>query len=196
MRARWLLVAAAALAVVGAPAAAQFSDSYSFLKAVKDRNGDDASKIAEKPSFTDFDVRDQDTGETALHIVTKRRDGTWLRYLIYKGASVNVRDRDGATPLLDAATIGWADGASVLIKAGARVDQSNNNGETPLMRAVQAHDADTVRVLLNGGANPNLKDHMTGKTARDYAMVGHTDPAILDLLKNAKTPTATMGPHL
>ena len=41
---------AATLATLAAPAAyAQFSDSYNFLKAVKDRKGEDAEKFINEP---------------------------------------------------------------------------------------------------------------------------------------------------
>ncbi|MEP3914121.1 MAG: hypothetical protein ABJM34_02285, partial [Parasphingorhabdus sp.] len=38
------LIATAAVSI-SSPAAAQFSDSYNFLKAVKDRDGDEATKF-------------------------------------------------------------------------------------------------------------------------------------------------------
>jgi uncharacterized protein len=78
-----LIVAAAAMFSISAglfvPAAhAQFSDSYNFLKAVKERKGDEAEKFLSEPGTVIVNTRDSTTGETALHIVIQRRDSTWL----------------------------------------------------------------------------------------------------------------------
>ena len=51
-----------------APATAQFSDSYNFLKAVREANGDEAMKYLNKPGAPVLNTRDPSTGETALHI--------------------------------------------------------------------------------------------------------------------------------
>ena len=37
------------LALLATPAAAQFNDGYNFLKAVKDRDGTEATKLLDKP---------------------------------------------------------------------------------------------------------------------------------------------------
>ena len=41
--------------------------------------------------------RDLSSGETALHIVTERRDPVWLRFLLAKGANPNLADGNGTT---------------------------------------------------------------------------------------------------
>src|SRR3546814_2207529 len=70
-----LLAAAAVLAAP--PAAAQFSDSYSFLQAVEKRDGDKATSLLTDNDTRVINTRNPDTGETALAIVVKRRDLTW-----------------------------------------------------------------------------------------------------------------------
>src|SRR3546814_5083265 len=101
------------------PAAAQFSDSYSFLQAVEKRDGDKATSLLTDNDTRVINTRNPDTGETALAIVVKRRDLTWLRFLLGKDADPSIADRQGMTPLMHAALIGFSDGADVLLDHGA-----------------------------------------------------------------------------
>src|SRR3546814_16145986 len=80
-----LLAAAAVLAAP--PAAAQFSDSYSFLQAVEKRDGDKATSLLTDNDTRVINTRNPDTGETALATVVKRRDLPWLRFLLGKDAA-------------------------------------------------------------------------------------------------------------
>ncbi|HET8613397.1 MAG TPA: ankyrin repeat domain-containing protein [Sphingomonas sp.] len=185
----WLgLLLGAMLLGAAAPAAAQSfaSDGYNFIKAVKDRDGAKAQALLEKPGSTVISARDDSTGETALHIATKRRDGTWMRYLMGKGADLNARDEQGRTPLADAALIGYTDGAQLLIDYGAAVDLADNRGETPLTLAVQGHDLATVRALVKAGADPKITDNVTGMSALDYARRDPRSKQILQILETAK----------
>ncbi|HEX5181903.1 MAG TPA: ankyrin repeat domain-containing protein [Allosphingosinicella sp.] len=160
----------AALAVtIAAPAAAQnYSDGYNFLKAVKDHDGDKVTALLNKPGTTVIDSRDA-SGDTALHIVTRNHDTTWLSFLLSKGARTDMQNGRGETPLSLCAQIGWTDGAELLLSRGAAVDLGNNRGETPLILAVQHRDVPMVRLLLAHGANPNKTDHAAGYSALDYA---------------------------
>ena len=62
-------------AASAAPAMGQqfTSPGYEFLKAVKDRDGTKVTDALNRPGNTILTSRD-DTGQTALHIVAKRRD--------------------------------------------------------------------------------------------------------------------------
>ncbi|MGV3769770.1 MAG: ankyrin repeat domain-containing protein, partial [Sphingobium phenoxybenzoativorans] len=125
---------AALMLTVPSIAPAQFSDSYNFLKAVKDRDGDKATTALNKPGSTIVNTRDVTTGETALHIVIARRDVTWLGFLLGKGANPNLADNRGETPLLSAVQLRFIDGVRYLLGNGAQVDKPNDNGETALIR--------------------------------------------------------------
>lgn len=175
-----------ALCVAAVPAAAQFSDSYNFLKAVKDRKGEDAEKFINEPGSGSviINTKDDGTGETALHIVTARRDATWLGFLLGKGANPNIADKKGATPLMLATQLGWADGADLLIKLKAQVDATNRSGETALIRAVQLRNAEMVRQLMKAGANPDKQDSVAGYSARDYAAQDGRGSAILAIIES------------
>ena len=168
------------------PAVAQFSDSYNFLKAVREANGEEATKYLNKPGAPVLNTRDPSTGETALHISVKAHQDNWVGFLINKGANVEVRDRDGNTPIHDAALFGDVTAMNYLIGANARVNATNNRGETPLILAVQRRDAVLVRLLMDAGADPKISDSFAGKSALDYAKADSRSAAILKLLENAK----------
>ncbi len=203
--ARVLMVMAFRLAVLGlvaampaAPAAAQFSDSYNFLKAVRDKDVLKAKGFLDKPGSVIVNTKDRDTGETALHIVTKRRDTPWMGFLLQNGADPNARDPDGNTPIILAASTGFADGVRVLIAGRAQVDAANNRGETALIKSVLVRDAPSARLLLDQGADPDRPDNLTGQSARDYAARDTRAGQLAKLLQDApkKGPSKVTGPSL
>lgn len=167
------------------PAAAQFSESYNFLKAVKDRDGTEATKFLNRPGSVIVNTRDITTGETALHIVVARRDATWLSFLLQKGANPNLRDKRGLTPLMLATQLRFIDGVKALLSKNAKIDETNNQGETALIRAVQLRDAEMTRILLSEGANPDLTDTLAGLSARDYATRDRRAAAVLSEINKA-----------
>jgi ankyrin repeat protein len=179
-----------AVLAFASPAAAQFSDSYNFLKAVKDKDVGAAIELADKPGTTVVNTRDASTGEAAIHMVARRGDLGWLGLLYQKGANLNLKDRDGNTPLILAAVTRWADGISTLIRLKAQVNAQNRLGETALLKAVQGRDLAMVKLLIEAGANPDIADN-SGTSARSAA---HSDTRAANIAKLFKDiPVKTMG---
>lgn len=194
---RVALFAALAMGVaLPGPAQAQFSKSYKFLESVKKKEGQEVTDALAEPGTTIINTRDVSTGETALHIVTARRDTTWISFLLGKGADPNIRDAKGQTPLVVATNLGFVEGMELLIAGGARVDEPNSTGETPLISAVHRRDIAMMRVLLKAGANPDRADS-SGRSARDYAKLERNDNLIEEINTNAKktdNKARTYGP--
>lgn len=195
----WLrpaMLAALALALA-APAAAQFSDSYNFLKAVKDKDGAKAEELLKKPGTTVINTRDKDTGETALHIAVRRSDVTWTSFLLGKGATANATDRDGNTPLMLAAQTRWTEGVQLFISIRAAIDAQNRLGETALQKAVQNRDSNTAKLLLDAGASPDITDN-SGMSARSFADADPRAAAVARLFKDipVRKPRPVQGPSL
>jgi ankyrin repeat protein len=195
------LLAAAALAIAAAPAGAQlnFSNSYTFLKAVKERDSQKATDLLASPSSTVINTKEAGSGNGALHILARERDGTWLNFLLTKGAKADLQNAGGDTALLIATQIGWAEGADILLRRGANVELANRQGETPLILAVQNRDIALVRLLLAKGANPKRTDSVAGYSALDYAKRdGARGASILKLLEAppAKPAREVVGPKL
>jgi len=184
----------AATGLLFSPAQAQFRGGYAFLQAVDSRDGTKATDaLKDDPSY--INTRNPDTGETALIIVTKRRDISWLRFLLGKDADPSISDRRGVTPLMHAALINFTDGADELLKDKAPVDQANRRGETALILAVQSKNVAMVRLLVKRGANPDKADHVAGMSARAYAKRDDRTGQIVALL-DAKPdgPVRDFGP--
>jgi ankyrin repeat protein len=189
----------AALALIAAvPAAAQsYSDSYTFLKAVKERDGTKVTSMVTTPGSTVINSRDRSNGEGALHYVVRERDPTWLSFLLGKGAKPDLQNQQGDTALSLAAQIGWVEGAQLLLARRATVDLANANGETPLILAVHKRNLAMVRLLLSRGANPRKTDSVAGYSALDYARQDPRAAAIAKLLETPVVPArAAAGPSL
>jgi ankyrin repeat protein len=175
-------------------AQAQFSDSYNFLKAVKDADGQKVTDLVQKPGSTVINSRDVTSGETALHLVIARRDNTWLSFLLAKGANPNLADNRGNTPLMNAVQARFEDGVRTLLAGGAQIDKANGSGETPLIRAVQLRDVGLVRLLIAQGANADKRDTIAGMSARDYAERESRTPGLVEAVTSAKAKAAPTGP--
>lgn len=193
MRRSFAALAILLAAAVSIPAQAQFSDGYKFLEAVRKKEGDKVTEALNVPGSQIINTKNFTTGETALHIVTARRDLTWMRFLISNGANVNVRDNRGVTPLVQACELGFIEGVDQLIKSGARVEDANNTGETPLISAVHRRDLALVRLLIKAGASPDRPDN-SGRSARDYATLEGKSSAVLGEIERAAKDAKGAGP--
>ena len=186
-RGKQLLISISALLALTVPgvAAAQFSKSYNFLEAVKDRDGEEVTSFLNEPGSVLVNTKDTTTGQTALHIVVARRDETWVRFLLGKGANPNTRDKKGMTPLMLATQLRFIEGVRALLRRNAKIDDANNRGETALIQAVHLRDAEMVRILLANGANPDLTDTLAGLSARDYATRDRRAGSVLTEIQKA-----------
>ena len=188
-------LAAAALALLAVPAFAQmgYSDSYNFLKAVRERDGQTIVAMASNPSSNAINARDASTGEGGLHMLVRGRDLSFLAFLLSRGARPDLQSNDGTTPLILAAQIGWTQGAEQLLARRANVNLPNSRGETPLIMAVQRRDLVMTRLLLGQGASPDKTDNVAGYSALDYARPDRRAAAILRLIEQA--PAASRPPR-
>lgn len=120
----------------------------------------------------------RDAGEKGFYPILwalQGRDTSLARLLFEKGASLNVMDSGGATPLHHVVVPGFANDIAFLnflLENGADPNIADNNGVTPLMLAADKWGKrDEVAILLRHGADPNLTD-CSGKTALMYNLAG------------------------
>ncbi len=198
------LLPAAVIAMVAAPLAAQaFSESYTFLKAVRSGDSEVVQRIVSNPSSNAINAREESSGEGALHILVRQRNLQWLAFLLSRGARADLAMGDGTTPLGLAAQLGWTEGATQLLARGARVDQANQRGETPLILAVQARHISVperlamINLLLGQGADPSRQDSFAGYSALDYARQDSRAPDVLRALEERRTRAgnSAFGPN-
>lgn len=201
MNSRMRALLAALFVIVSGPLVAQsggigFSPAFRFLKAVRDRDGAVVTEMTATPGATVVNSRDPSNGDGALHILVRRRDLSWLGFMLQRGASPDLRNGEGATALLLTAQIGWREGAERLLLGRANPNVQNNQGETALIYAVRRFDQPMVRLLMSRGANPNQTDSLSGNSALDYARQDRRGQPLIPLLE-ARPPQAdrpVMGP--
>jgi uncharacterized protein len=184
------VVASMALVLAAAPASGQnnFSDSYNFFKAVREKDAAKVTELVSEPGSTVLNMRDRGSGEGALHMVVRARDLSWLAFLLGKGARPDIQSNRGDTPLTLAAQIGWLEGVEQLLARRANVDQANGRGETALILATQRRDLPLVRLLLARRADPKRTDNVAGMSALDYARQDPRAVAVLRLLEAKAAP--------
>jgi len=87
-----------------------------------------------------------------------------VKFLIKKGANVNVSDSFGSTPIGKAAARGNIQMVKLLIVAKADL-ASESHGNTPLMLAAGAGQIEMVEFFLKQGVPVNQISKLTGRTA-------------------------------
>lgn len=80
-------------------------------------------------------------------------------FLIDKGATVNMGNRYGSTPLHHASLWGHLDIVELLLDKGAEVNGRNNAGETPLFSACLNCEYNIIDKLVSLGADWNIADN-------------------------------------
>lgn len=193
-----LALALVSAAIGAAPAAAQQSEAYRFIKAIKEGDAVTVQSIASAPTGSiTINAKDGDSGDGALHLLVRERNRTWIAFLLGKGARPDLQNEEGFSPLALAAQLGWYEGADLLLSRRAEVDLANDRGETPLILAVQRRDVPLVRLLLSKGADPKKTDRVAGYSAIDYARRDARSAAILKALETPPAPKKeAFGPKL
>lgn len=79
-----------------------------------------------------------------------------VKLLVARGAQVNVRDRDGMTPLMRAIVLRDLRMVKLLLDAGARINTTDHRGHTAFTHAILRSDADILKVLIERGAETDV----------------------------------------
>ncbi|ODN05603.1 NF-kappa-B inhibitor cactus [Orchesella cincta] len=164
------------------------------------------------PSVLDFQ---NDLCQTALHVAVLAGQPKLARRLVAAGARVDMRDRNGNTPLHLACTQGDMESLQALTTALAvlettelqlkypsfaqalpqQLDLLNYDGQAPIHLAAIGGHCDVIRALHWLGTDLNAKDGKGGRTALHYSVErGHLQ-AITCLVAEcgAKTEMETYG---
>jgi ankyrin repeat protein len=114
-----------------------------------------------------------------------------MRLLIEKGADVNLRDSEGASPLDDAVWNGNLDAAAVLIAHGARLNEPDTQtGATPVNEAAFRGHTELIRYLLLFHPDLTTADNR-GRTPLGNAIRMRKEEAALLLLEAQPAPQRT-----
>jgi ankyrin repeat protein len=124
---------------------------------------------------------------TALHWACMRAQWEIAKYLIEKGADLNIKGGDGAPPITWAAHHDNVEIVRSMVERGAELNIKNLWGMTELHTAIWRGNIHVVEYLLDAGSDPAIKTN-EGWTAMHYAhRSGHDN--VIDLLKRRGIPT-------
>jgi len=138
-----------------------------------------------------------ESGWTPLHDAVFGAHPEVAEFLLSKGADVNAREKNGATPLIIAAMGGKIeiDGqggvVALLLAHKADINAKSANGMTALHVAALVGHADAVRLLLAKGANPDAEDQKGNTPSYYAAQQGRQE--VVKLLSAKRPATITTG---
>lgn len=128
-----------------------------------------------------------DQGVTPLQHSVYRGTVAITRDLVRRHARIDVTDKNGSTPLMQALfffrqspTTDYLDTARVLIEGGADVNAKSRGGHTPLMFAAAVNQDGLVEAMIQRGANVNAENE-AGQTAL-MAAAAHGYARVVDVL--------------
>ncbi|MBQ3565300.1 MAG: ankyrin repeat domain-containing protein [Alphaproteobacteria bacterium] len=108
-----------------------------------------------------------------INPLIKKKEGVhfkrFVEILIENQVSLEIKDKNGNTPLAIAAQNGFIESIDLLISAGADINSVNNAGETPLLIALRNNSEAAAILLISRGADVKVHDKF-GQTALHYAM--------------------------
>lgn len=87
-----------------------------------------------------------------------KTDENRARQLVEKGIPINVRGKEGITPLFWLLMEQNKDGMQLALELGADPNLSDLSGDTPVALAAGAKDEDYLKILLEAGGNPDSLD--------------------------------------
>jgi hypothetical protein len=96
--------------------------------------------------------------DQTLLLVARHRDAQHVQLLLFKGAWVDARDRDGRTALMLAAEAGKPATAALLLERGADAGAVSRAGETAATLARRQGHHDIVRLLDRARMRQRLPD--------------------------------------
>jgi len=153
-------------------AVAFIEPAHPFVKAAQDDNLD---ALAALISETDVNMRDKQSGTTALEHAVRNANREMVQFLLFAGADPNARDASGQTVLMHLDEDATIDLVWDLINSGAKVNLQDEGGNTALMEAASSRNVETMKALLDAGAHLETKNKQ-GRTALiSAAGAGHVN---------------------
>jgi ankyrin repeat protein len=141
-----------------------------------------------------IDRQDND-GNTSLHLATVNDCIEIVKLLLEKGANIEAKDSNDLTPLHCASLNGNLKLVKLLLEKGANIEAKDIYDLTPLHRVVETGHIETVKLLLEKNANIEAKDSFNLTPLHRVVETGHIETVKLLLEKNANIEAKDSGGH-
>jgi ankyrin repeat protein/gamma-glutamyl-gamma-aminobutyrate hydrolase PuuD len=115
--------------------------------------------------------------------ITSNIASYFSKLLIYIGADINAKDKDGLTPLLKALDKGEENHAIELIRLGADITATSPKGHTALHYAAMRNEIKAAELLIENGSKINVLNEYNYNPLREAVEKGYTEFVKL-LIKN------------
>ena len=136
---------------------------FSSCNSRKDNSAKDANPVQEAVRIP------KPLPSVSIHEAALNGQSGQVAALLEAGTDVNLKDREGRTPLMYASYNGHAEVMKSLVEKGADINLQDIYGRSALMMASSGPYPAAVKYLLEHGANPNLTDREEKFTALMYA---------------------------
>lgn len=135
-------------------------------------------------------VNEKDTaqGGTPLHYASGFGQIVVVKFLIERGADVNIHSKNGSTPLHVAVEQDFTEIVKLLIDAGADVNAKGQENATPLHYAVGRGFKDIAELLISNEADLTAKDRYGETPLQCATSHGHGEMVSVLMAKPSITP--------
>ena len=99
-------------------------------------------------------------GETALHYLVIENQLGAVRFLLKRGADINIQDDFKSTPLAHAVQCGYKEMVEYLLSQGADVNLINETEDAPIHHAIFNNGSKIILKLIQAGADINGVDDL------------------------------------
>ena len=137
------------------------SPAHPFVKAAQEDNLEALTALI---AGMDVNLRDKQSGTTALEHAVKNANREMVQLLLSAGANVNAKNAEGETVLMMLDDDATGDLVWDLLNAGADVNLKDNSGATALMQIAVSNNLEALKTLLDAGAKVDGKNKL-GRTA-------------------------------
>ena len=96
---------------------------------------------------------------SCLHLAATTGSTSVVKALLEAGANINIKDRQGRTPLADCIREGHRELALMLIEAGGGLEYDEATAAGELCELARCGDVEKMRLILDGKSDPNAADY-------------------------------------
>ncbi|MCA7010493.1 ankyrin repeat domain-containing protein [Wolbachia endosymbiont of Tribolium confusum] len=155
--------------------AAQYDSKLEIVEFLLDKNASGINDV-------------NNNGSTPLHVAIQGNKSSTVKFLLNKGASIQVKDKDGKTPL----DLAKQEGYTNIVQM---IEQRQSDLDEELLTAVRDGNLNEVEDLVSQNANVNTRDIYSWTPLHWATFKDHLEIARFLMKKGADINAADKGPY-